>query len=85
MSKLYVTRRPVGHPTRGVQTTLFRKTMTISLVGHNQDEIKAVAHAIHSLNHPLTTGTRHKRRVTATTLYSSNTVKIFDGKVAKKD
>lgn len=85
MPTLRKTRRPVGRPTAGVQTALFQKTMKISLVGHDEKEIQTVARAIHSLSHPLTTGTRHKRRVTVSTLKSSDVVKIFDGKVPEKE
>jgi hypothetical protein len=80
-----MTKKPVGGQTKGTQTALFQKTMKISLVGNSQDEIKEVAHAIHALSHPLTTGTRHKRKVTLTTLHSSDVVKIFDGKVQSSD
>jgi len=75
-----MTKRPVGRPTKGTQTALFQKTMKISLVGHSEEEITEVARAIHALSHPLTTGTRHKRRVTMVT-QGSETVKIFDGKI----
>lgn len=85
MPTLRATKKPVGGQTKGVQTALFQKTMKISLVGHSPDEIKEVARAIHSISHPLTTGTRHKRKVTVSTLNSSNTVKIFDGKVPQDE
>jgi len=78
-----MTKKPTGGQTKGTQTALFQKTIKISLVGNSPDEIKTVAHAIHSISHPLTTGTRHKRKVTVSTLHSSDTVKIFDGKVTE--
>jgi len=82
---LRMTKKPVGRPTKGTQTALFQKTMKLSLVGNNEDEIKEVAHALHALSHPLTTGTRHKRKVTIASIYSSDIVKIFDGKVTSSD
>ncbi len=85
MPTLRSTKRPVGRKTKGVQTALFQKTMKLSLVGHDESEINQVAHAIHSLSHPLTTGTRYKRKVTVTSLDSSKTVKIFDGKVPEQE
>lgn len=80
MPTIRMTKKPVGGQTKGKQTALFQKTITVSLVGCNSDEIKKVAHAIHAMSHPLTTGTRHKRRVTMVA-HGSDTVKIFDGKI----
>lgn len=81
MPSIRVTKKPVGGQTKGTQTALFQKVMQLSIVGTDQREINEVAHAIHSMSHPLTTGTRHKRKVTVTSTYSSGTAKIFDGKV----
>ena len=77
------TKKPVGGQTKGTQTAMFQKTMMISLAGSSPEEIQEVASAIHGISHPLTTGTRHKRRVTVSALSSSKVLKIFDGKVSE--
>jgi len=78
-----MTKKPIGGQTKGTTTALFQKTLRISLVGNKENEINQVAHAIHSLNHPLTIGGRYKRKVTVSKLHSSDVIKIFDGKTLK--
>jgi len=69
-----------------MQTVLFQKTMKISIVGKSEAALNKVANAIHSMGHsPDSVGGRHKRTVHVTTLFSSDAIKIFDGKVEEAD
>jgi len=60
------------------QTSLLQKEIKIKLTGSSKEEIQEVAHAIHSMNHPLLIGGAAKRKVHMTHT-STRPIKIFDG------
>lgn len=59
---------------------ILEKNINIRLVGTSKKEIQEVAHAIHSLNHPLIIGGNKKRKVHMTHK-STDVEKVFDGKI----
>lgn len=61
------------------KTEIYQKDITIRLTGSNKDDLQQVAHAIHSINHPLVTkGLRRKVQMVHT---STEPIKIFAGSI----
>ncbi|MFW6272792.1 MAG: hypothetical protein ACOC2U_03330 [bacterium] len=64
------------------QASIYQKEIKIKLTGSNKKDLQAVAHAIHSMGHPLTTGGASKRSVHVSHI-STEPTKIFDGLIKK--
>jgi len=60
------------------QTAIYEKEISLRLIGTSKEELQEVAHAIHSLGHPLTIGGKGRRKVTVTHT-STDPRKVFDG------
>lgn len=76
------TTQKIKRKPRGMrQTHLYQKVMKISISGYSPDEIEATAHEIHKVSAPHSTGGKGKRKVTITTLNSTEPTKVFDGKI----